>query len=114
MPEAFSDLPTFLSFMQALFRRKGPLEVLETLAKFTAPVLEKTFLREFSRASYYNAYDRAKGVLLEFKLVEYAMDREEKTICLTPKGRRFLDLKRAMEDVLYERDEKGAVHYPLG
>ncbi len=106
MAKDSNDLPTFLSFMEALFRRKGPLEVLETLAKFTAPVLEKTFLREFSRASYYNAYDRAKGVLLEFKLVEYAVDREEKTICLTPKGRRFLELKHTMEDVLYEQTEK--------
>ncbi len=92
--------------MEVLFRRKGPFEVLETLTKFTAPVLEKTFLREFSRASYYNAYDRAKGVLLEFKLVVYALDGGEKTICLTLKGRRFLELKRAMEDLLYERTSK--------
>jgi hypothetical protein len=34
--------------MQAPFRRKGPREVVRTLVKLTAAVLDKTFLREIT------------------------------------------------------------------
>ncbi len=62
-----------------------------------SPYKVKTFLREFSQASNYNAYDLVKGIPLEFKLIEYTVDHEKKTTCLTPKALKILELNHAIE-----------------
>lgn len=95
--------------MRSLFRKKGATEILKTLKRFNEPVLEKTFLKEFQRTSYYNAYDRGRGVLLEFELIDYSLDdSRDKLITLTPKGKKFVGLLERIEHLLYDEGGEGA------
>jgi len=86
-----------------LFRKRGAVDVLLTLRKFSEPVLERTFLREFQGRTYYQNYDRGRGVLMELNLIAYgAAPGKNKTIVLTPRGRQVADLLAQIEHVLEE------------
>ncbi len=90
-----------MSRVMDLLRKRGTVDILLTLRKFAEPVLERTFLREFQGRTYYQNYDRGRGVLMELKLIEYAPDKDKnKTIVLTPKGRQVADLLLAIEQLL--------------
>ncbi len=67
------------------FRLANEFSIISSMISIKSPYKVKTFLREFSRASNYNAYDLAKGIPLEFKRIEYTVDHPKKTTCLTPK-----------------------------
>ena len=86
--------------MQALFRKKGVIAILETLDVFKAPVLEKTFLAEFQRRWNYSAYERSRDIVAEYGLVEFTLEDNEKVMSLAAKGREFLRLWREMQTLL--------------
>ncbi len=95
--------------MREIFKRRGPIEILETLQKFTGPVSVKAFLHEFQREKnrsgndrYYSLYDRGKGILLEYQLIAIQPDeRGDNLISLTERGKHFFLKYREMVDILY-------------
>ncbi len=88
--------------MEEIYNFRGAPEVLRILLKFTEPVLEKTFIKEFKRELYYQAFTRSKATLIEKGLINITVEGRtgEKLIALTIKGRQIAELLKKAEEIL--------------
>ncbi len=86
-----------------LFRKRGFSETMNVLDSFeNKEAVQKKFFKNLSdMGSYPNAFFRVKDELLEYDIIAYKLNEEnKKTIYLTEKGSKIWDLITKIEEYL--------------
>ncbi|MHA1821326.1 MAG: hypothetical protein ACTSU2_15210 [Promethearchaeota archaeon] len=93
-----------------LFRKKGAFETLEVLYKFKKKEANQTdFFKEFKdQYKYINSFFRVKKDLLDYDLIAYKLNEEnKKVITLTPKGKELLKISNDIENLFKINSNNG-------
>ncbi len=99
------------SNIYSLFKKRGFTETLQILGSFEkGEAVQKDFFKKFEeKESYYNAYLRVKGFLVENGLIDFKCTQDgTKIIYLTDKGLNLLGKLAEIEKILgepYSRQE---------
>jgi len=96
--------------------KKGTMAILSVLHELGGKASETNFLKSFCSKPglYYMLYNRYRADLLQYHLIDYSVDKFEKIVILTDKGRSVAEHVIAIEKILNESsgnaelDKKGS------
>ena len=100
-----SDTQIMKGLFYTLYRKFGFSHSLTTLASYPGGRCRvyDFYRRLKEKEGYINEFLRVRADLLKYKLVSYSLDEEfEKTIGLTPKGEKVLELIRNLMELFAE------------